>query len=120
MALTDFKAEPDAAVTSYAIEVRSKYLSLSSSEEAEPEQSLKFLESYFNPLSLSVVDSHLDWYSTFAVNNVFLDWQNGYAVKSQKGHLFLCKTQNLDMDTCVRVYKFMKHGRSKNPFSDIG
>lgn len=120
IALTDFKAEPDAAVTSYAIEIRSKYLLVSSAEEAEPEQSTKFLESYFNPLSLSVVDSHLDQYSTFAVNNALLDWQKGYAVKSQKGHLFLCKTQNLDMDTCVRVYQFMKHGMSKNPFSEIG
>lgn len=120
IAFTGFNAEPDATDTSYAIEIRSKYLLVSSSGEAEPEQNTKFLESYFNPLSLSVVDSQLDRYSTFAVNNALLDWQNGYAVKSQKGHLFLCKTQNVDKDTCVRVYQFMKHGMSKNPFSEIG
>lgn len=120
IAFTGFKAEPDATDTSYAIEIRSKYLLVSSSDEAEPEQSTKFLESYFNPLSLSLVDSQLDQYSTFAVNNVLLDWEQGYAVKTRNGKLFLCKTQNLDMDNCVRVYQFMKHGMSKNPFPEIG
>lgn len=119
IALTDLGDSQDTAESSYAIKIRSKYLLLSFTENTEPEQSTNFLESYFNPMSLSVVDSQLDRYSTFAVNNALLDWENGYVVKSQKGYLYLCKTQKIDMNTCVRVYQFMKHGLSKNPFSEI-
>lgn len=120
IAFTDLRAGKDVVETSYTIQIQSKYLVINSFAEAQPEQSTNFLESYFNPFSLSVVDSQLDRYSTFAVNNALLNWENGFAVQTTKGDLFLCQTKILDMESCVKIYKFMKHGMSKNPYPEIG
>ncbi len=72
------------------------------------------IQAFSNPYSLTVVDSNLFYYRTFAGNGHLLKWQNGFAVQMTDKTTYLCPSETLDKNECVRVYSLTRNSPAKS------
>lgn len=67
------------------------------------------IQAFANPYSLTVIDSNLFYYRTFAGNGHLLKWQNGFALQMTDKTTYLCPSEKLDKNECVRVYSLTRN-----------
>ena len=107
----------ETAVTKHVhpIEIQSKIFISFFEKDATIEQSVLRMESYLNPYSMIIVDKELNQYASFAANSIVVKWDTGFVIQKSDDTTFLCENPNFEVDECIKIYRYSKHGLSKSP-----
>lgn len=112
-----YASSPETAVAKHVhpIEIQSKVFISLFQRDATIEQSVMRMESYLNPYSMIIVDEELNQYASFAANSIWVKWDTGFVIQKSDDTTFLCEDPNFDVDQCIKIYHYTKHGLSKSP-----